>query len=70
MPRTVNSVAKRSRRKKLLKQHKVYVGRRKNLCTVSKNNVDKAMLNEFRAKTNKKISFIALLSRVLCPVTI
>ena len=44
MPRSVNSVAKRARRKKVLKQAKGYFGRRKNVWTVAKNAVDKAML--------------------------
>ena len=43
MPRSVNSVAKRARRKKVLKQAKGYFGRRKNVWTVAKNAVDKAM---------------------------
>ena len=34
MPRSVNSVAKRARRKKILKQAKGYFGRRKNVYTV------------------------------------
>ena len=36
MPRSVNSVAKRARRKKVLKQAKGYFGRRKNVWTVAK----------------------------------
>ena len=43
MPRSVNSVASRARRKKVLKQAKGYFGRRKNVWTVAKNAVDKAM---------------------------
>ena len=41
MPRSVNSVAKRARRKKILKQAKGYFGRRKNVWTVAKNAVEK-----------------------------
>ncbi|HSM63838.1 LSU ribosomal protein L20P [Gillisia mitskevichiae] len=55
MPRSVNSVAKRARRKKVLKQAKGYFGRRKNVWTVAKNAVDKAMLYAYRdRKTNKR----------------
>ena len=60
MPRSVNSVAKRARRKKVLKQAKGYFGRRKNVWTVAKNAVDKAMLYAFRDRRNKKRSFRAL----------
>ena len=42
MPRSVNSVAKRARRKKVLKQAKGYFGRRKNVWTVAKNAVEKS----------------------------
>ena len=60
MPRSVNSEAKRARRKKVLKQAKGYFGRRKNVWTVAKNAVDKAMLYAFRDRRNKKRSFRAL----------
>ena len=60
MPRSVNSVAKRARRKKVLKQAKGYFGRRKNVWTVAKNAVDKAMLYAFRDRRNKKSTFRAL----------
>ena len=60
MPRSVNSVAKRARRKKVLKQAKGYFGRRKNVWTVAKNAVDKAMLYAFRDRRNKKRTFRAL----------
>ena len=43
MPRSVNSVAKRARRKKILKQAKGYFGRRKNVWTVAKNAVEKGL---------------------------
>ena len=42
MPRSVNSVASKARRKKILKQAKGYFGRRKNVFTVAKNAVEKA----------------------------
>ena len=60
MPRSVNSVAKRARRKKVLKQAKGYFGRRKNAWTVAKNAVDKAMLYAYRDRRNKKRTFRAL----------
>ena len=40
MPRSVNSVASRAKRKKILKQAKGYFGRRKNVYTVAKNAVE------------------------------
>ena len=60
MPRSVNAVASRARRKKILKQAKGYCGRRKNVWTVAKNAVDKAMLYAYRDRRNKKRSFRAL----------
>ena len=60
MPRSVNSVAKRARRKKVLKQAKGYFGRRKNVWTVAKNAVEKAMLYAYRDRRNKKRTFRAL----------
>jgi large subunit ribosomal protein L20 len=60
MPRSVNSVAKRARRKKILKQAKGYFGRRKNVYTVAKNAVDKAMVYAYRDRKNNKRNFRAL----------
>jgi len=60
MPRSVNSVAKRARRKKVLKQAKGFFGRRKNVWTVAKNAVDKAMLYSYRDRRAKKRNFRAL----------
>ena len=60
MPRSVNSVAKRARRKKILKQAKGYFGRRKNVWTIAKNAVDKAMQYAYRDRRNKKRSFRSL----------
>jgi large subunit ribosomal protein L20 len=60
MPRSVNSVAKRARRKKVIKQAKGYFGRRKNVWTVAKNAVDKAMQYAYRDRRNKKRTFRAL----------
>jgi|TARA_A200000159_G_scaffold73022_1_gene67727 large subunit ribosomal protein L20 len=60
MPRSVNSVASRARRKKILRQAKGYFGRRKNVWTVAKNAVDKAMLYAYRDRKTKKRNFRAL----------
>ena len=60
MPRSVNSGAKRARRKKVLKQAKGYFGRRKNVWTVAKNAVDKAMLYAYRDRKAKKRNFRSL----------
>jgi len=60
MPRSVNSVASRARRKKVLKLAKGYFGRRKNVWTVAKNAVDKAMSYAYRDRRVKKRNFRAL----------
>lgn len=60
MPRSVNSVASRRRRKKVLKQAKGFFGRRKNVWTVAKNAVEKAMLYSYRDRRQKKRNFRAL----------
>ena len=60
MPRSVNSVASRARRKKILKQAKGYFGRRKNVWTVAKNEVEKAMLYAYRDRRTKKRNFRSL----------
>lgn len=57
MPRSVNSVASRAKRKKILKQAKGYFGRRKNVYTVAKNAVEKAHLYAYRDRRNKKRNF-------------
>ena len=60
MPRSVNSVAKRARRKKILKQSKGYFGRRKNVWTVAKNAVEKGLQYAYRDRRNKKRNFRSL----------
>jgi|TARA_B100001939_G_scaffold227677_1_gene196017 large subunit ribosomal protein L20 len=60
MPRSVNSVASRARRKKIIKQAKGYFGRRKNVWTVAKNAVEKAMLYAYRDRRTKKRNFRSL----------
>ncbi len=60
MPRSVNSVAAKARRKKVIKAAKGYFGRRKNVHTVAKNAVEKAMQYAYRDRKNKKRTFRAL----------
>ena len=54
MPRSVNSVASRARRKNTMKLAKGYFGRRKNVWTVSKNAVEKGLTYAYRDRKNKK----------------
>ena len=60
MPRSVNSVASRAKRKKVLKSAKGYWGRRKNVWTVAKNAVEKGMQYAYRDRKAKKREFRAL----------
>lgn len=60
MPRSTNSVASRKRRKKILKLAKGFFGRRKNVWTVAKNAVEKAMLYAYRDRRQKKRNFRSL----------
>ncbi|MEN8121146.1 MAG: 50S ribosomal protein L20 [Bacteroidota bacterium] len=60
MPRSVNAVASRKKRKKVLKQAKGYFGRRKNVYTVAKNAVERGLQYAYRDRKNKKRSFRAL----------
>jgi len=60
MARSVNSVASRKKRKKILKEAKGYFGRRKNVYTVAKNAVEKGLTYAYRDRRNKKRSFRAL----------
>ena len=60
MPRSVNSVASRKRRKKILKAAKGYFGRRKNVYTVAKNAVEKGMVYSYRDRKNNKRNFRSL----------
>jgi len=57
MPRSVNSVASRARRKRVLKLAKGYWGRRKNVWTVSKNAVEKGLVYAYRDRKAKKREF-------------
>ena len=57
MPRSVNSVASKARRKKILKHAKGYWGRRKNVWTVAKNAVEKGWTYAYRDRKAKKRDF-------------
>ena len=54
MPRSVNAVASRARRKRILKQAKGFYGKRKNVYTVAKNVVEKGMTYMFVGRKLKK----------------
>jgi large subunit ribosomal protein L20 len=60
MPRSVNSVASRARRKKIMSQTKGYFGARKNVYTIAKNALEKGLLYAYRDRKNKKRNFRAL----------
>ena len=60
MPRSVNAVASIARRKKVMKQAKGFFGRRKNVWTVAKNAVEKAMQYAYRGRKEKKRNFRSL----------
>ncbi|MEM7513458.1 MAG: 50S ribosomal protein L20, partial [Bacteroidota bacterium] len=57
MPRSVNSVASRARRKKMMKFAKGYFGRKKNVWTVAKNQIEKSWLYAYRDRKNRKREF-------------
>lgn len=57
MPRSVNHVASRARRKKILKYAKGYWGRKKNVWTVAKNAIEKGWLYAYRDRKQKKREF-------------
>ncbi|HLW08384.1 MAG TPA: 50S ribosomal protein L20 [Marinilabiliaceae bacterium] len=60
MARSVNAVASRARRKKILKLTKGYFGRRKNVWTVAKNTWEKGQQYAYRDRKRKKGHFRAL----------
>lgn len=57
MPRSVNAVASRRRRKKILKAAKGYFGARRNVYTVAKNAVERAMRYAYEHRKLKKRAF-------------
>jgi len=60
MPRAVNSVAARARRKKILKQTRGNFGARKNVWTVAKNTYEKGLQFAYRDRKQKKRNFRSL----------
>ena len=60
MPRSVNHVASRAKRKKILKLTRGYYGCRKNVWTVAKNTWEKGLTYAYRDRKNKKRNFRAL----------
>ncbi|MFN4284370.1 MAG: 50S ribosomal protein L20 [Lacibacter sp.] len=54
MPRSVNAVASRARRKRILKQAKGFYGKRKNVYTVAKNVVEKGLTYSYVGRKLKK----------------
>ena len=57
MPRAINNVASKRRRKKVLKAAKGYFGRRKNVYTVAKNAVEKGLQYAYVGRKRKKRDF-------------
>ncbi len=60
MPRSVNHVASKAKRTRILKQTKGYYGARKNVWTVAKNTWEKGLTYAYRDRRNKKRNFRAL----------
>lgn len=60
MPRSVNAVASRARRKKVLKLAKGNFGSRSNVWTVAKNTVEKGLVYAYRDRKDKKRSMRSL----------
>ncbi|MFA6400297.1 MAG: 50S ribosomal protein L20 [Salinivirgaceae bacterium] len=60
MPRSVNAVASRARRKKVLKQTRGNFGSRANVWTVAKNTFEKGLQHAYRDRKTKKRNFRGL----------
>ena len=60
MPRSVNHVASRAKRKSILKLTRGYFGARKNVWTVAKNTWEKGLTYAYRDRRNKKRAFRSL----------
>ncbi len=60
MPRSVNHVASRAKRKRVLKLAKGFFGRKKNVWTVAKNAVEKGLVYAYRDRKAKKRDFRGL----------
>ena len=57
MPRSVNSVASRAKRKRIMKLAKGFFGRKKNVWTVAKNAIEKGLVYAYRDRKQKKREF-------------
>jgi large subunit ribosomal protein L20 len=68
MPRSVNNVASKARRKKIMQMAKGYFGRRKNVWTVAKNAVEKAFNMPTETDGTKKEIFVLFGLPGLMPV--
>lgn len=60
MPRSVNSVASRARRKRILKAAKGFYGKRKNVYTVAKNVMEKGLTYKYVGRKLKKREYRTL----------
>ena len=60
MPRSVNAVASRARRKRILKAAKGYYGKRKNVYTVANNVMEKGLQYKYVGRKLKKREYRAL----------
>ncbi len=60
MPRSVNAVASRARRKRILKAAKGFYGKRKNVYTVAKNVMEKGLTYKYVGRKIKKREYRAL----------
>lgn len=60
MPRSVNNVASRAKRKEILKLARGYFGRKKNVWTVAKNAIEKGLVYAYRDRKQRKREFRAL----------
>ena len=66
MPRSVNHVASRARRKNFMKLAKGYFGRRKNVWTVAKNTLEKGLGYAYRDRKTKKRNFTKTVTTTRC----
>jgi large subunit ribosomal protein L20 len=60
MPRSVNAVASRARRKRVLKAAKGFYGKRKNVYTVAKNVMEKGLTYKYVGRKLKKREYRSL----------
>lgn len=60
MPRSVNNVASRAKRKRIMKMAKGFFGRKKNVWTVAKNAIEKGLVYAYRDRKQKKREFRAI----------